>query len=1043
MKLGRTVRLSILLLLLVNAFTTAFGQRYDFVVHQQESGLAGNQVNDISQDNSGVIWAATNNGVSAFDGVSFENLDSNSGLAEELCTTIHIAKNGNVWIGHQTGGVSVIHDNEVVIYSEENGLVNNEVHDIIQSEDGRIWVATFGGVSVFDGNQWNAYTTENGLSFNNTQVLIESSEGQIWAGSYGAGVNIISGNSVSQLHLADGLVNNYVTSLLEADGKLYVGTLGGISTWNGNVFDNGYAQRSLFSNQINGLALDANNKLWLATFNGAVRLNENSELVLSEQNGLTENEVLDVFIDSQDNVWLGTKIGLIRVRNLAFSHYESTEDLDLYPSSIFLDSKNNLWAGNEAGGVLKYDGEMFVQAFDDPDINDHNISAIAEDSEGNLWFGTADFGGLFQFDGERFYIYSDEFGLADNNINCLTTYDGLLFIGTPNGLSTYDGMDFEMVYISDDFGTNHITALQVSRDGTLIIGSKDGKVHLYKEGDVTPLEALNTNSAITDIASTEFGLCFTTQNDGVWIVDGESILHVSDKEGLPDSKTQFVFQDGGVLYVGGKSSIHALTIQKDSVAVNSFSYNHGYLGGTPKDAALSKKDDVWFIGTEKGITRFNPEELNEISAQPAVEFVDLQLSYESVNWQKQGFSVNEQGFPVDLDLPYTDNNLRFFFRGIDHQNPEGVRYKWRLEGYEKDWIPLTEQTVANYPSLPHGDYTFQVVACNGNGTCSPSPTTYSFTINPPFWKAWWFHVSLAIIIIGSTVFFIKRRERVLREEKELLEATVEERTKELREQKEIVELQNEHITESIEYASNIQKAILPSVSEMQRAFEDHFVMYRPKDTVGGDFYWVYSQDDISWAAAVDCTGHGVAGAFMSMIGSDLLNQIIIEKQIQEPATVLDELDKGIKLAFAQSEKEFETDQGMDVSLVRLDRKAKTLKFAGAQRPLFMVVDGELQEVEGDKVSISCAEQMNAEQFNSHQLSYSSGTKLYLFSDGIVDQFGGPKGKKFMQRRLRDFINENHHLSLTDQATALDNTFDDWKGTEHDQLDDVMLMAIQL
>ena len=256
-------------------------------------------------------------------------------------------------------------------------------------------------------------------------------------------------------------------------------------------------------------------------------------------------------------------------------------------------------------------------------------------------------------------------------------------------------------------------------------------------------------------------------------------------------------------------------------------------------------------------------------------------------------------------------------------------------------------------------------------------------------------------------------------------------------------MQNEHITESIEYASNIQKAILPSVSEMQRAFEDHFVMYRPKDTVGGDFYWVYSQANISWAAAVDCTGHGVAGAFMSMIGSDLLNQIIIEKQVQDPAQVLDELDKGIKLAFAQSEKEFETDQGMDVSLVRLDKKMQSLTFAGAQRPLFMVVDGELQELEGDKVSISCAEQMNAEPFSSHQLEYSSGTKLYLFSDGIVDQFGGPKGKKFMQRRLRDFINESHHLKLNEQSSALDRTFDEWKGSEHDQLDDVMLMAIQL
>jgi serine phosphatase RsbU (regulator of sigma subunit) len=155
------------------------------------------------------------------------------------------------------------------------------------------------------------------------------------------------------------------------------------------------------------------------------------------------------------------------------------------------------------------------------------------------------------------------------------------------------------------------------------------------------------------------------------------------------------------------------------------------------------------------------------------------------------------------------------------------------------------------------------------------------------------------------------------------------------------------------------------------------------------------------------------------------------------------LDKGIKLAFSQSEKEFETDQGMDLSLVRIDRKQKVLRFAGAQRPLFMVQGGELKELEGEKVSISCAVQMNADPFQTQQLDFETGTVIYLFSDGIVDQFGGARGKKFMQRRLRDFINEHYQLPLSEQATALDRVFDEWKGSEHDQLDDVMLMAIQL
>ncbi|MCB0755495.1 MAG: SpoIIE family protein phosphatase, partial [Flavobacteriales bacterium] len=737
------------------------------------------------------------------------------------------------------------------------------------------------------------------------------------------------------------------------------------------------------------------------------------------------------------------KKGLIRIKNLAFAHFESTEDLDVYPTSLFVDSKKTVWAGNETGGVLKYDGDLFVQAFTDPDINDHNISAIAEDADGNLWFGTADFGGLFQYDGERFYIYSDEFGLADNNINCLaTSADGLLFIGTPNGLSTFDGLGFEVVYVSDDFGTNHITALEALKDGSVLIGSKDGTVSKYVDDEVATLETVTATSQITDIHYSERGLCITALEEGVWLIREDDVLHLDETHGIP-ARARIAFDYGARFYVGAASSIVEIRPQADTVQVFSFGSAQGYLGGGFRSAAIAGLGPTYFMGTEKGITAFKPTEMRSNNLPPKTRLVELQLSYETVNWSAKGYELLGNGLPVDLNLNYTENDLRFFFRGVDHQNPEAVQYKWKLEGHEKDWTPLSNEFKATYTGLPAGNYTFQVIACNENGICNPKPETFQFRISPPFWQALWFHISVAVVIVLLTYLFIQRRERVLRQEKEVLEATVAERTKELREQKEIVEKQNKHITESIEYASNIQKAILPSASEMQRAFKDQFVLYRPKDTVGGDFYWVYSKGDVSWAAAVDCTGHGVAGAFMSMIGSDLLNQIIIEKQVSDPAVVLDELDKGIKLAFAQSEKEFESDQGMDVALVRVDRAKKELQFAGAQRPFFLFDGKEIKEIEGDRTSISCAVQMNAESFTKHTVQYEPGNVVYLFSDGIVDQFGGPRGKKFMLRRLRDFILENGSRPLTEQSDALNRTLDEWRGSEHEQLDDVMLLAIQL
>lgn len=1046
MCMAQPIRLLVtcLILFVFSSIYRAEARNYSIVLHNTETGLVGNRVNEITQDKSGVIWVATNNGVSAFDGINYTNYTSKNGLAEGICSTIFIDSKNQVWVGHQGSGISLITKDSIVVFTEANGLVNNEVNDILEAKDGKIWVATFGGISVYDGTSWVNTTTSQGLILNNTTSLAQYTDGTIWAGSYGAGVNIIDGRRISQLHLGNGLVNNYVTSLVNRNGHMIVGTLGGLSDWDGSKFVANENTEGLFSNQINAITTDANGQVWLATFNGAVRLNEDENLVLSQFNGLPQNEVLDAFVDAENNLWLSSKDGLARVGSLAFQQYVSTEETEVYPTCVFVDSKDNVWIGNEGGGVLTLDGDEIIPALDDPDINDQNISAIVEDADGNIWFGTSDFGGLFQYDGKQVYIYSDEFGLADNNTNCFAvSQDGILFIGTPNGLSTFDGMGFEIVYISDEFATNYITALEALPDGSILIGSKDGAIHQYKDGEVSRVESINTSSWITSISVIEGGFAVSTKQDGIYVSSNGKTTHISDQHGLQNSAATAVFEHNNKLYVAGINSIHQFTISSDTLLGVRLGQPEGYFGGTCIASAVDASNGTFYIGTEKGVTTFKPSELNVSAQAPKTELTELQLSYDSVNWAELGFVTLENSLPKELILPYTENNLRFFFRGINHQNPKGVSYKWKLEGYEKEWTPLNNQAIANYPSLPPGDYTLQVVACNADGVCSEDATTFSFVIKPPFWRTLWFYVLLSAAIIGLTIFFVKRRERVLKEEKEILEATVQERTKELREQKEIVEHQNQHITESIEYASNIQKAILPSEEELNAAFTNHFVFYRPKETVGGDFYWAYHNNGISWAAAVDCTGHGVAGAFMSMIGSDLLNQIIIEKQEQDPAKVLDALDKGIKLAFAQSEKEFESDQGMDLVLIRVDRKKKEIAFAGAQRPLFLWEENELKEIEGDLISISNVEQMNAEPFSTKKHTYKEGAIAYLFSDGIVDQFGGPKGKKFMVRRMREFIQNHANKAVEVQATALTQTFDDWRGSDNPQLDDVMLLGIQL
>lgn len=1028
---------------LLASFHVAKAQSYDLEIYGSESGLSSSLVNDLCQDHLGYIWVATNSGVSRFDGKEFRNYSLRDGLAKNNCTAIMCDSAGRIWVGHQTGGLSVLDNDSVWTVNDTSGLVNNEIHDLFQAADGSVWVATFGGVSVYKNGSWSSKTTEDGLVANHTRAIAQHPNGNMWIGTFGSGISILSATDISYLHKGNGLANNYVTSITFKKQKALIGTLGGLS-----LFENGRFNVSntaeLVSNQINDVSVNRLGDVWLGTYYGISRLRNDNLLNLTEENGMPSNEVLAVLNDVEGNTWIGTKKGLVRVKNLAFSHFFSSPELDIDPSFIFKSNNGQIWVANETGGVLKYDGFSFVRAFNDPDINDRQISAIGQDGAGNMWFGTMDFGGLFQWDGKRLYIYSDEFGLADNNINCLETdAEGNLLIGTPSGLSSFDGFSFRIIPISNGLEAENITTLTRVSDGSVMIGTASGKVFsLDSFGEKKEIE-LAANSPITDICDSPFGIAIASQTDGLFLMNDSMIKQIDERSGLRGASLRSLSMLGEKLFIGTVHGLEQLWEVGDSLRVREYDQERGFLGKTCKRGAMLSHSNQLWIGTSEGITRFTENERSDDLFEPNTFLTELQLDYNSVNWAERGFETTELGLPKNLNLSYINNSLRFRFKGINHNRPKDVTFRWILEGFESNWNPRTNQEYANYPNLPPGEYTFKLMACNSLGICNQEPVTLSFKITPPLWRTWGFYITLGIMALIMTYMYVKLRERRLLEEKRILESTVKERTKELIKQKEIVEAQNNHITESIDYAKNIQMAILPSEREMQLAFDGHFAFYRPKDTVGGDFYWVYTNGDISWAAAVDCTGHGVAGAFMSMIGSDLLNQIIIEKRIDDPAKVLDEMDKGIKLAFAQSAKEFESDQGMDVAIVRINRKKKLLEFAGAQRPLYLMNADGLQQIEGDRHSISCAEQRGAHNYNKHTYEIKTPTFIYLFSDGITDQFGGPKGRKFMIRRLREFFEANGHLPIGEQYQNLNQTFDDWKGNDQEQIDDVMLLGIQL
>jgi PAS domain S-box-containing protein len=257
--------------------------------------------------------------------------------------------------------------------------------------------------------------------------------------------------------------------------------------------------------------------------------------------------------------------------------------------------------------------------------------------------------------------------------------------------------------------------------------------------------------------------------------------------------------------------------------------------------------------------------------------------------------------------------------------------------------------------------------------------------------------------------------------------------------------QNHQIMASINYGKRIQDAMLPSESLIKSYFPDSFIYFKPRDIVSGDFYWFSVQDDKLFVAAVDCTGHGVPGAFMSLIGNQLLNHIVNERKIYKPSEILKELNKGVIQALSQSKEENEErEDGMDLTICRFDKSKKEVQVACANHTaLILAGNNGIQEIEGDAISIGESySKVDNLEFTNHEIPFQSNSTMYLFSDGYPDQLGGPKNKKFLAGKFKNLLVEHQKEQMDMQFDALNETFNKWKG-ENKQTDDILVMGIRL
>ncbi|MBC7125628.1 MAG: SpoIIE family protein phosphatase, partial [Bacteroidales bacterium] len=474
------------------------------------------------------------------------------------------------------------------------------------------------------------------------------------------------------------------------------------------------------------------------------------------------------------------------------------------------------------------------------------------------------------------------------------------------------------------------------------------------------------------------------------------------------------------------------------------------------DAIYADPDGTLWIGMSKELYVYNPHVKRSFNApfraviREVVSKDSLLFGgafYTQVDSTVRKLSLEQQPYQMPR-LGYHFNAMVFTFAAPYFEREEDIVYSHYLEGSdETTWSQWDKRTEATYTNLREGKYTFHVKAKNIYGDESLE-ATYSFEIRPPWYRtilAFILYFILAVCLVWGIVKWNTRR---LIAEKEHLEQIVRDRTaevvaqkEEIEQQKEKIAAQNEEITSSIQYASRIQSALLTPTDQINRIFPENFILYLPRDIVSGDFYYITQVGKLKVSVVADCTGHGVPGGFMSMLGISFLTQIIGTKTDLKANEVLNELRNLVITALHQTGEIGGSKDGMDIAIYIIDEETQTLQFAGANNPLILIRNNELTHIKGDKMPIGI--HLRGElPFTNNVIQIQKGDVIYTFSDGYVDQFGGEDGRKFMIKHFKELLLEIHHKPMSEQRQILDETLKNWHGNTP-RIDDVVVMGVRI
>ncbi len=766
--------------------------QYSVQVSNMESGLPGNSVFAIRQTQDGFLWIGTQDGLVRFDGLNFELYTRGKipQLKDNVIRALYEDRDGTLWIGTTSGGLTRYREGEFFTYPITEHSDLSRIIAINQDRWGNLWIGSFtGGLTSLRNGKFTTYTTKQGLPHNQVRNIYKDGNGDLWVTTAAGIVKLLEPGSFQVYASQDLLPFLKTVSLYKEETKeLWIGTgeRGLFRLKNGMVKAYGN-EAGIPHLVINSLFEDRMKNLWIGTDGGGLtRMRDGVSITLPGGDGLASGFVYSIYEDREGSLWVGTLDGgLHQLRDNKFTTYTTREGLvhDI-TNCIYEDRGGSLWIGTKGGlnvlGLKK--GTSTTILTTRQGLLNNSVKCLFEDPSGYLWIGT--WGGLHRFKDGNLTTLTKKHGLSNNRIKCiLGDREGNTWVGTENGLNQYNNNNGQFTTFSTKQGlsSNFIEFIFEESRGTLWIGTDSG-LNCLRDGVIT---TYNPGSGIEN----NFFRCAYEDHEGVlWFGSDNGLTRLKEKEttfysynvqcGLVENYIYSILEDErGYLWLAGRNGISRVRKKEledfskgllKHVQPDPYNEQDGMKSRWCTGSACKTRDGRFWFPTSVGVTMIDPNNIKKNDLPPPLIIKKLIVDGESFIIKSfcgvQGRFLQKEPLAAGgtLELAPGKKRLEFYYTTVSFINPQKIKFKSRLEGYDSDWINMENARSTTYTGLSPGHYTFKVTACNPDGVWNETGASFSFYLEPYFYQTYWFYLLVGLFVFLAVFSLHRFRVKQLR-----------------------------------------------------------------------------------------------------------------------------------------------------------------------------------------------------------------------------------------------------------------------------------------